>query len=106
MVWCRLKLSPQNTHTICIEVAPVFRGETVEPIHGLDRVGVGDADRVAEAWMGGCARLSAASPTVQTAWDRAAADWHRFTCWRARDRSGSPRRPASRTTSACSAGTR
>jgi glycogen debranching enzyme len=76
VVSCKLTLRPQNTRTLCIEVAPVFRGETMEPIYGLDGVGIGDAaaDRAAEEWMGGCARLSAANPTVQTAWDRAAAD--------------------------------
>jgi glycogen debranching enzyme len=76
VVSCKIALRPQNTRTVGIDIAPVFRGETVEPIHGLDGVPVGDpaAARVAEEWMDGCARLAAANPTVQTAWDRAAAD--------------------------------
>ena len=63
VVSCKLTLRPQNTRMICIEIAPVFRGETMNPIYGLDGVGIGDAaaDRAADEWIGGCARLSAAA---------------------------------------------
>ncbi len=76
VVSCKIALRPQNTRTVGIDVAPVFRGETFAPMHGLDGVPTGDpaAARVAEEWMAGCARLSTANPTVQIAWDRAAAD--------------------------------
>jgi len=75
-VACSLHLAPRQTITIGIDVAPVFRGERTDPFYGLDgavRHGC-PADQVREEWNEGCAGLRAANPTVQTAWDRAAAD--------------------------------
>ncbi|MBN9562273.1 MAG: hypothetical protein J0H14_16340 [Alphaproteobacteria bacterium] len=76
VVSCKLALRPQNTRTVGIDIAPVFRGETFAPIHGLDGVPTGDpvAARVTEEWTAACAHLSTGNSTVQTAWDRAAAD--------------------------------
>ncbi len=75
-VSCALELAPQQTLTLCIDVAPVFLGERIEPFYGLDGEIAGDcpADQVRAEWDEGCARLTAANSTVQTAWDRARAD--------------------------------
>ena len=75
-VSCSLRLAPQQTSTLGLDVSPVFKGERTDPFYGLDgaiRHGC-PADQVREAWDAGCARLRAANPKVQTAWDRAAAD--------------------------------
>ncbi len=75
-VTCSLDLAPQKPCTLGIDVAPVFKGERIDPFYGLDGA-IKDgcpADQVREEWNAGCARLSAANPVVQTTWDRAAAD--------------------------------
>jgi glycogen debranching enzyme len=75
-VCCALDLEPQQTRTVLLDVAPVFKGEKIEPFHGLDGA-IKDgcpADQVREEWDAGCAVLSAANPTVQDAWNRAVSD--------------------------------
>ncbi len=75
-VFCGLELAPQQTRTLGIDVAPVFKGERIDPSYGLDgaiKAGC-TAEKVREEWNAGCARLRVTNPVVQTAWDRAAAD--------------------------------
>lgn len=73
---CALDLAARQTHTLSLDIVAVFLGERIEPYYGLDGAIAHDcaADRVREEWDAGCARLAAANPVVQTAWDRAAAD--------------------------------
>jgi glycogen debranching enzyme len=75
-VSCALDLEPQQTRTVLFDVAPVFKGEKIEPFYGLDGAIKGDcpADQVREEWDAGCAVLSTANPTVQEAWNRAVSD--------------------------------
>ncbi|MGH7011751.1 MAG: MGH1-like glycoside hydrolase domain-containing protein, partial [Caulobacteraceae bacterium] len=76
LVCCALELDSQQTRTLSIDVAPVFCGERIEPIYGLDGAIAGEsvADEVLQEWETGCARLLVSNPTVQAAWERAAAD--------------------------------
>jgi glycogen debranching enzyme len=73
---CSLHLAPQQTRTLSLDVAPVFKGERIDPFYGLDgaiKHGC-PADQVREEWNAGCVRLRTTNPLVQTAWERAAAD--------------------------------
>ncbi|MGH6991762.1 MAG: amylo-alpha-1,6-glucosidase, partial [Caulobacteraceae bacterium] len=76
LVSCTVALDTQQTQTLSIDVVPVFCGERIEPMYGLDGALAGEsaADAVLEEWEGGCARLAVSNPIVQSAWDRAAAD--------------------------------
>jgi glycogen debranching enzyme len=81
-------LGPQESHTICLVVAPVLDGKVQEPTFGCDafvmteasdhdRSATDDphpADPAMPAWPATPTRLEAANVTVQQAWDRAVAD--------------------------------
>ncbi|HTV89329.1 MAG TPA: glycogen debranching N-terminal domain-containing protein [Stellaceae bacterium] len=60
----KLHLKPQQPVTLLIDIAPVFLGEEIAIETELDDGGSGPSDT----------RLSAASPLVQAAWDRAVGD--------------------------------
>jgi glycogen debranching enzyme len=75
-VACRLSLCPHDPRLVSVEVVPVFQGEAVEPFYGHDGsfpTGA-PATRARRDWVEGCARLSAANPAVQAAWEQAVSD--------------------------------
>ncbi|HEY3719348.1 MAG TPA: glycogen debranching N-terminal domain-containing protein [Roseiarcus sp.] len=70
-------LRPRQAELISIDVAPVFLGESVEPWFGLDGEPTAhyrDAAKLSEEWLTRCTDIEASDPTVQSAWNRAAAD--------------------------------
>jgi len=73
---CRLDLPPRDPRLLSVEVVPVFEGEAVEPFYGQDGACAADAPATwaRREWLEGCAQLSAASPVVQAAWERAVSD--------------------------------
>ena len=75
-VACRLGLRPHEPRLISVEVAPVFTGEVTEPFYRRDGSFPPDAPATLACrdWVAGCARLSAANPAVQAAWERAVSD--------------------------------
>lgn len=75
-VSCALDLSPQQTHSLVLDVVPIFSGEQIEPWYDCDGVPRPScpAGEVRQAWAADCTRLFVPNPRVQAAWDRAAAD--------------------------------
>src|SRR5579884_253149 len=75
-VACRLNLRPHDPRRVSVEVVPVFQGEAAEPFYGHDGSFPPDAPatRARRDWVAGCARLSAANPAVQAAWEQAVSD--------------------------------
>ncbi|MBV9758061.1 MAG: amylo-alpha-1,6-glucosidase, partial [Alphaproteobacteria bacterium] len=75
-VQCRLTLRPQESATFCLDLEPSHCTERSTPFYGIDGIAKGDPgpERLRAEWAAGCARLHAANPLVQTAWDRAVAD--------------------------------
>lgn len=75
-VACRVGLRPHEPHVLTLDLTAVFEGEPVEPFYGRDGSFPADAPsiRSQSAWAEGCAHLSAASATVQAAWEQAVSD--------------------------------
>ncbi len=75
-VCATLRLAPQETARIAIDVAPVFLSEASEPWFGLDGAPTGGAGPIArrETWLTHCIDFEPDNPVAAAAWARAATD--------------------------------
>ena len=82
-VVCKVKLGRQESHRICLKVAPIADGEVQEPVYGCDAFrAVADAtDKARRTWVANATRLRTSNPHVQLAWDRAVTDLGALASW-------------------------